>query len=198
MFQILQIAIWRISEDRFLHSDSIPGVKVPVKPFCGIMGVAPKTDGEYPTMPPGSHGGNMDIKYLTEGSTLYLPVFNEGALFSVGDVHIAQGDGEVCVSAVETSAIVTLEFEIKEGQILGEPYFETATHFSTTGFATTLDDACRNALRNLVRYLVVEMKMRKEAAYMLASVAADLKVFEVVDAPHVLAGAMIPKNIFSS
>ena len=191
------ITIWKISEDRsFIHSDSLPGVNVSLKPFCGIMGVAPKAAGVFPTLPPGYHGGNIDIKYLTEGSTLYLPIFNEGALFSVGDVHMAQGDGEVCISAAETDATVTLRFGLRQGQLFDEPYFETPTHFSTTGFATNLDEACKKALRNLIRCFEVEKKMKKESAYILASVAADLKVFEVVNAPNVLAGAMISKAIF--
>jgi acetamidase/formamidase len=191
-----QLAIWRIESDRFLHCDSIPNVRVPVRPFCGAMGVAPRISGEIPTMPPGCHGGNLDIKYLTVGSTLYLPIFNQGALFSIGDAHLAQGDGEVCVTAVETSGLVTLEFGIKNGQILEEPYFETETHFATTAFATTIDVACRKALKYLIQYLVSEKNLLKDSAYMLASVAADLKVFEVVDSPHVLAGAMIPKSLF--
>jgi acetamidase/formamidase len=190
------LAFWKVGKDGFLRSESIPGVKVPIAPFCGIMGVAPGEDGEFSTMPPGSHGGNMDIKYLTKGSTLYLPIMNEGALFSVGDVHIAQGDGEVCVTGVETSATVKLQFSLKEGQVLSEPYFETSTHFSTVGSDTNLDEACRKALRNLIHYLTREKQMTRESAYMLASIVADLKIFEVVDLPNVLAGAMIPKSSF--
>jgi acetamidase/formamidase len=189
---------WEANEDNtFAESLSLPGVRVAIAPFCGVLGVAPGDDGEFSTLPPKEYGGNMDIKYLTKGSTLFLPVFNKGALFSVGDAHMAQGDGEVCISGIETSAKVTLQFQIEKGKRIPEPRFETPTHFGITAYSKTIDDGCQKALNYAITFLREEKNLSWDSAYMLCSVAADLKVFEVVDVPHVLCGLMIPKDVLS-
>jgi len=99
---------------------------VPLAPFCGVMGVARAEDGEFRTRPPGVFGGNMDVRELSAGATLYLPVFNPGALFSAGDAHAAQGDGEVCINGIECPADVTLRFQLHKGQRLAGPVIESA------------------------------------------------------------------------
>jgi acetamidase/formamidase len=171
---------------------------LPIAPFCGMMGVAMAEDGEFSIIPPRSNGGNLDIKYLTLGSRLYLPVFVEGALFSVGDVHAAQGDGEVCTTAVETSAKVGLRFSIVRGPPILEPRFETKTHFAVTAFSDSTDDAFNKATGYMIDFLVSESGLDREQAYTLCSVGTDLKIFEIVDSPHVLAGMLISKEILSN
>jgi len=194
------LAIWEQCDDkesRLMMSKEIPNVKLPIEPFCGMMGVAMAEEGEFSNVPPRSNGGNLDIKYLTAGSRLFLPIFVEGALFSVGDVHAAQGDGEVCTTAIETSAKVRLRFGIMAGSSIPEPRFETRTHFAVTAFSTLIDDAFNKATDYMIDFLVKEYGLLREQAYVLCSVAADLKIFEVVDSPHVLAGMMIRKETLS-
>ena len=107
-------------------SRSLGTAVVPLRPFCGVMGVAPAEDGEFRTRPPGPFGGNMDVRELCAGATLYLPVLNPGALFSAGDAHAAQGDGEVCINGIECPAEVTLRFQVHRHQSLSGPFLESA------------------------------------------------------------------------
>ncbi len=174
-----------------------------MRPFCGVMGVAPKENGEFNAMPPGSHGGNMDIKHLTEGSKLILPVWNNGALFSVGDVHAAQGD-EVCVTAIECPGVVTLRFELIKNAKLSSPHFftsfkeqESKGHFVTTGISPDLMEASRQAVRGMIEHLSKHHKLAREEAYILWSVAADLRIHEIADTPNWVVGLAMPLNIFS-
>ncbi|MFC1650801.1 acetamidase/formamidase family protein [Candidatus Latescibacterota bacterium] len=172
------------------------GVRVKLDPFCGVMGVAWEETGEFRTIPPRKNGGNMDIRHLTAGTTLYLPVFVKGALFSTGDAHGAQGDGEVGVSAIETDLTVTARFSVIKGFSIEEPRYENDEYYATTGFGTTILEASRKATRFMVRHLSEQYALNTDEAYALCSVAMDLKICETVDMPHYLVSAHIPKDIF--
>lgn len=182
-----------------------PGIRVPLHPFCGVMGVAPAAKGRHATAPPGAHGGNMDIRQLTAGSTLYLPVFVPGALFSVGDVHAAQGDGEVSGTGIETEATVRLRFTVLKGPAIRQPRLRTTRaaavipgpYFATTGHDPDPRDAAREALRGMLDYLEHEHGLARTRAYMLASACVDLKLSQVVDAPNWTVSAFLPLSIFS-
>jgi len=138
----------------------------------------------------------MDVKYLTEGTTLYLPVAMKGALFSTGDSHAAQGDGEVCVSAIETDLTVTVRLSVRKDFSIDEPQYENDLFYATTGVGTTIIEAAKKATRFMIKHLTVNYKLSLEEAYVLCSVAMDLKICEVVDLPNYLVSAHIPKNIF--
>jgi acetamidase/formamidase len=174
-----------------------PGIEIPLAPFPGVIAVAPATEELLRTIPPRANGGNMDIKYLTAGTTVYLPVFVEGALLSIGDTHAAQGDGEVCGTAFEAPMRVVLEVSVvKGGRSIAEPEYETDEYYATTGFAETIDEAARKATRYMIDYLVAERGLERGDAYALASLAGDLKINEVVDMPHMLVSMHMPKAIF--
>jgi acetamidase/formamidase len=170
------------------------------------MGVALDEPGVHSTAPPRRSGGNMDIKQLHEGSTLYLPVLVDGALFSVGDGHGAQGDGEVCITAVEMSARVTLRFGLAKGKRIAEPQFRmpgpvgvrtnTGSRFVTTAHGPDLYASSQQAIRYMIEHLVEERGLSREEAYVLCSVAVDLKISEVVDAPNWIVAAFLPEMVF--
>jgi acetamidase/formamidase len=173
-----------------------PGIEIPVHPFFGSMGVAPPADfGRYDSTPPTISGGNMDNKELVAGSTLYLPVWNKGALFEIGDGHAGQGNGEVDVTAMETSLIGTLEFVVRKDLHIAYPRAETPTHYIAMGFDDDLSIAAHKAVREMVAFLVKEKHMSRDDAYMLVSVAGDLDVTEVVDRNKGL-HVMLPKALF--
>jgi len=183
-----------------------PGVRIPLEPFLGVMGVALAEPGEHSTVPPRKTGGNMDIKQLTAGTTLYLPVAVDDALFSAGDGHAAQGDGEVCITAIETTMTATLRFSVRRDRALSGPEFETTRplsprtnggpHFVTTGIAPDLMDASKEAVRAMIQYLVAVRGLTRDEAYVLSSVAVDLKISEVVDRPNWVVSAFLPLAIF--
>ena len=174
-----------------------PGIEIPIHPFPGVIGVAPVTEELLNTIPPRANGGNMDIKYMTAGTTVYLPVFVEGGLLSIGDTHAAQGDGEVCGTAFEAPMRVVLEVGVvKGGRPIAEPQYETDEYYATTGFAETIDEAARKATRYMIDYLVAERGLERGDAYALASLAGDLKINEVVDVPHMMVSMHMPKAIF--
>jgi len=174
-----------------------PGVTIPLRPFFGSMGVAPPAGfGRYDSTPPTINGGNMDNKELVAGTTLFLPVWTEGALFEVGDGHAGQGNGEVDVTALETSLIGTLEFVLHKGTKQTYPRAETPTHYIAMGFDDDLSIAAHKAVREMVDFLVAAKGLSRDDAYMLVSVAGDVDITEVVDrnkGVHV----MMPKAIFS-
>lgn len=158
------------------------GGELRLRPFFGVMGVAPEPSmGRIPSLPPGEHGGNLDNRELGEGATLYLPVWNRGALFSVGDGHAVQGDGEVCLTAIETSLSGTFEFHVRKDLALDFPRAETATHCITMGADPDLDLAAKQALRRMINDLVIRSGMMPEDAYRLCSLAAELRVTQLVD-----------------
>lgn len=171
-------------------------IRIPLEPFPGVMGVAPPTDSMLSTIPPRANGGNMDNRHLVAGTTVYLPVFVTGALFSIGDTHAAQGDGEVSGTGIEAPMRIILELNvIKDGRVIPEPQYETDEFYGVTGYATTLDEAARKATRYMVDYLEEEHGLERTEAYVLSSLAADLKISEVVDVPHVLVSMHIPKEV---
>ncbi|CAN5251248.1 acetamidase/formamidase family protein [soil metagenome] len=173
-----------------------PGVRIPLHPFFGSMGVAPPPGfGRYDSTPPSVHGGNMDDKALVAGTTLYLPVHAAGALFEVGDGHAGQGDGEVDVTALETSLIGTFQFVMHKDMHVKYPRAETPTEYISMGFDDDLSIAAHKAVREMVDFLIAEKHLSKDDAYMLASVAADLHLTEVVDRNKGVHMAL-PKAVF--
>ena len=179
-------------------------VAVPIAAFPGVMGTALDEPGGHSTMPPRKNGGNMDIKQLTRGTTLYLPVWVDGALFSVGDGHAAQGDGEVCVTAVEMSARVTLRFDLLRDRRQAEPTLRApgplaaggGPYFATTAHGPDLFASAQQAIRYMIDHLVRERGLSREEAYVVSSVAADLKISEIVDSPNWIVSAFLPESIF--
>ncbi len=158
------------------------GLELPLKPFFGIMAVAPPANwGPVASPPPRRNGGNMDNKELVAGATLYLPIHVDGALFSVGDGHGVQGDGEVCITAIETGLIGTFELHVRDDMTLEWPLAETPTHIITMAFDPDLDDAVVIALRNMIKLICARTNLSREDAYTLCSLAADLRVTQVVN-----------------
>ena len=174
-----------------------PGIIIPLHPFFGSMGVAPPPSfGRYDSTPPTINGGNMDNKELVAGTTLYLPVHAKGALFEVGDGHAGQGNGEVDVTAMETSLVGTFQFVLHKGQKASGPRAETPTHYIAMGFDDDLSVATHKAVSEMVAFLVAQKGMSRDDAYMLVSVAGDVDITELVDrnkGVHV----MMPKAIFA-
>ena len=175
-----------------------PGIEVPLEPFFGSMGVAPPaTFGKVDSAPPGINGGNMDDKKLVAGTTLFLPVYAPGALFQAGDGHAAQGNGEVTITALETSLIGTFEFILHKKVNTPYPRAETPTAYISMGFDEDLSNATRKAVRNMIDWLVSAKGMTRDDAYMLVSVAGDVEITELVDrnkGVHVV----LPKAVFVS
>ena len=160
----------------------LPGLDVPLDPFFGVMGVAPPPAwGPQPTMAPQAFGGNLDNKELRAGATLYLPVFAPGALFSAGDGHGAQGDGEVCLTGLETGMDGVFRLTVRKDLGWTWPFAETAEHLISMGMNEDLDDAARQALREMIAHLVRRTSLSREEAYMLCSLAGDLHVTQTVD-----------------
>ena len=173
-----------------------PRIEVPLAPFFGIMATGPARNlGRVSSGPPGAFGGNIDLKDLTAGSTLYLPVHVPEALFMVGDGHAAQGDGEVDLTAIETSLTGTFRFELIKGRPLAWPRAETPTHWITLGLHENLEEAMKMAIRECIKFLAEEKGLARADAYALASIAVDFEVTQVVDGVKGI-HAMIPKGIF--
>jgi acetamidase/formamidase len=179
-------------------------VQVPLAPFMGILAVAPDpvvgepgvtVPGVQSSRPPGAFGGNLDVKDLKAGTTVYLPVFHRGALFYAGDPHGAQGDGEVSGTAIEQSLSGVFRFTVHKGAAPPGPRAETDTHFLIMGIDLDLDRAMRNATWEVVSFLVKEKQLTPAEALSLASIAVDFRVSEVVDLTQVVTG-YIPKSIF--
>ena len=171
-------------------------ITIPLRPFPGVMGVAPDTDEMLSTIPPRVNGGNMDNPHLTAGTTVYFPVFVEGALFSIGDTHAAQGFGEVCGTAIEAPMKIIYEVNvIKNSRAIKEPQYETEKYYAVTAFATTIDEAAKKATGYMIDYLVEEHGLGRTEAYVLCSLAGNLEIVEVVDVPHVLVSMHMPKNV---
>ena len=184
-----------------------PGGRVPLKPFAGTIGVAPAEPGLHSIVPPRNCGGNMDVRDLAAGTELYLPVQVPGALFSVGDTHAAQGDGEVCGTAIESPMKVALRFELAKDAGLKTPRFTTSgpvtRHFDgqgyevTTGIGPHLMTAAKDAVHAMVDLLARRFGMRPVEAYMLCSVCADLRISEIVDQPNWVVSFYFPRLVLS-
>lgn len=175
-------------------------IRIPLRPFAGVMGVAPATDSMLSTIPPRANGGNMDNRHLTAGTTVYFPVFVPGALFSIGDTHAVQGDGEISGTAIESPMRIVYELNLVRGAgaPIAEPQYENDQTYGVTAFATTIDEAARKASRYMIDYLTAEHGLSRPDAYLLASLAADLKIAEVVDVPHVLVAMHIDKTVLGT
>jgi acetamidase/formamidase len=172
------------------------GIDIPLRPFFGSMGVAPpKEIGKWNSAPPWIHAGNLDNKELVAGTTLFIPVHVKGALFEIGDGHAAQGNGEVDITAIETSLKGTLQFFVHKNQSLKWPRAETSTHIITMGCDRDLNAATHIAVREMIHYLMQEKKLSQADAYMLCSIAVDVNITQLVDG-NVGVHAMLPKNIF--
>lgn len=183
----------------------LPGVRIPLAPFCGELGVAP-TGPARSTIPPTETGGNMDTRHLTAGSRLWLPVRVPGALFSLGDGHAAQGDGEVCGTAIETPVRVSVRLTVRKDVRVTAPEFETAGPlgastntagwFATDGVGPDLFQAARESVRRMIDRLGARHGLSAVDAYMLVSVAGDLRISEVVDQPNWIVTCYMPTSIF--
>jgi acetamidase/formamidase len=199
----LRISLVDAAAGRVVWSDE---VSLPYRPFPGTIGVAPAAPGRHPILPPSRWGGNLDTKHLVAGSTLYLPVGVEGALFSLGDTHAAQGDGEVCGTAIETAMDVVVRLSVRRDFQVDAPQYrvaegalvtgERSAYHVSTGVGPDLMEASRDAIRATIRRLEAERRLDREEAYALCSVAVDLRIHEVVDAPNWVVGAFLPDDLF--
>ncbi len=182
-----------------------PGIRVPLAPFCGEVGVAPR-EGPLSTIPPDLHGGNMDTRHLVAGTTLYLPVFVAGANLSMGDGHATQGDGEVCGTAIEAPMRATVRVTARNDLHVTGPEFEAAPdpwagqrqgrRYATDGIGPDLMTAARDATRRMIEWLGREHGLEPVQAYLLCSVAVDLRISEIVDVPNYVVTAHCPLDIF--
>tara|TARA_E500000178_G_C17005441_1_gene747860 strand:- start:964 stop:1899 length:936 start_codon:yes stop_codon:yes gene_type:complete len=170
-----------------LHADSnegeLPwGKRLPLRPFFGVMGCAPPADwGAVSSIQPRAHGGNMDNKELIPGATLYLPIFVDGALFSAGDGHACQGDGEVCVTAIETALQGVFRLTVRADMQLSLPQAEDAENLITMAFNEDLDEAAKDALRQMLDVITARTNLTREQAYSLCSLTADLRITQIVN-----------------
>jgi acetamidase/formamidase len=180
-------------------------VTLPLRPFPGTIGVAPAEPGEFPILPPSRWGGNLDVRHLEAGTTLYLPVGVEGALLSLGDTHAAQGDGEVCGTAIESAMDVAVRVTVRRDLSLKAPAFDipSAEPVSQPGFhvctgvAPDLMEASRDAVRSMIAFLGEQHGLDRQEAYALTSVACDLRIHELVDAPNWVVGLFLPESVLA-
>lgn len=197
------LKVWELHDD---HAYFKPGIRIPLEPFCGVMGVAPAEPGSLDTIPPRLNGGNIDIKQLVKGSKLFLPVLHPQALFSLGDAHAAQGDGEVCGTAIEGPMIVTVRLGLHKGESIPELQYTTPGsavekanqkgYYVATGHDPDLYVAAQKAVRNMISHMARHYDLTQHEAYALCSVAVDLRVSEIVDAPNWIISAFLPLDIF--
>jgi len=181
-------------------------IAVPLAPFFGTMGVCAAGASAVPVMPPGNFGGNMDTRQLVRGSTLYLPVQVDGALFSCGDAHGCQGDGEVCVTGLEAPMYAALRFTLEKGRSLAGPQYRTpapltprvdvAPFYGTTGVGPDLYVAAQDAARAMIDHIAATYGLGREDAYVLSSLCVDLKISEIVDAGQYIVSALLPEAVF--
>jgi acetamidase/formamidase len=205
--QFAEPALYIWSYDRSLMTSAAfsPKGKVPMKPFAGTIGLAPAEPGLHSVVPPRRVGGNLDIRDLAPGTVLYLPIEVAGALFSVGDTHAAQGDGEVCGTAIESPMSAVLSFDLEKRANLRTPRFTTpgpvARHLDgsgyevTTGIGPDLMEAARAAVSNMIELLGRGHGLGANDAYMLCSVAGDLRISEIVDQPNWVVSFYFPRLI---
>jgi acetamidase/formamidase len=170
------------------------GIHIPLKPFFGILGVA-TAETNRSSVPPGSYGGNIDNRELQAGSKIFLPVFVPGALLSIGDGHSAQGDGEIDVTAIETSMNGTIQINLRKDLKFTNPIAETPTDIITLGFGETLDEAFEFALKQMITWLERFVGLSAEEAYVLCSLAVNFHITQVVNTPQKGVHGMLPKSI---
>jgi acetamidase/formamidase len=200
----------------FTGADTGRQARIPIAPFMGIYGVAPLRKGMYRTLPPnvsGGMGGNADIRQFVKGARIQFPVYVEGAKFSAGDGHMAQGDGEVCVTAIETLMAVTVRFQVIKNTIIASPRAIVPAadpsqlampaemlgrgYYHTTGTGPDLMENAKNAVRDMVDWLVADQQLSLHEAYAICSVAGDLKISEAVDLPNWVVSMTVPRGIFT-
>jgi acetamidase/formamidase len=198
--------IWKYDAKTLAPAMYGPGGKVPLKPFCGTIGLAPAEPGLHSIVPPRRVGGNMDIRDMAAGTVLYLPVAVKGGLFSVGDTHATQGDGEVCGTAIESPCTLAAKFELVKGANLPFPRLTTpgpvARHMDvkgyevTTGIGPDLMEGAKAAVSGMIDLLSKRYNMAPVEAYMLCSVCADLRISEIVDLPNWVVSLYFPRVVF--
>ncbi len=184
-------------------------IHIPIQPFCGTMGVATAEPGRHDVLPPTAGAGNIDTRHLNVGTRLYLPVLVDGALFSAGDCHAAQGDGEVCVTGIECPMAFTLRFDVKRDRSVKpwryqfvtppgplQPRSDERGYFAATALGPDLMENARNAVRDVIDWLVAEKDLSREDAYVLCSLAADLKISQIVDQPNFGVSAYLALSVF--
>jgi acetamidase/formamidase len=192
------------------HAELRPGIRIPLQPFCGTMGVATDEPGRHDVLPPTKGAGNIDTRHLNVGTKLYLPVFVPGAMFSAGDCHAAQGDGEVCVTGIECPMAFSLRFDVKKGYGLRpwsyrfvtppgplQPRSDERGYYACTALGPDLMEDAKNAVRDMVDWLVGDQQLSLHEAYAICSVAGDLKISEVVDLPNWVVSMTVPRGIFT-
>jgi acetamidase/formamidase len=180
-----------------MTAEFLPGIVIPLRPFYGSIGLAPAPElGRVSSNPPGRHAGNMDNRELVAGSTLYIPVFARGALFEIGDGHVAQGDGEVDQTAIETSLRGRLQLTVRKDMKLKWPRAETATDYISMATDPDLVIATKTAIQEMIDFLVSEKKLTRHQAYQLVSIAGNVAITQLVDKPNVGVHVKLPKSIF--
>ena len=199
--------LWKYNKDNPIESIYSTYGKVPLKPFVGTIGLALKEPGNHSIVPPRHCGGNLDIKDLSKGSKVRFPVQIPGALLSLGDTHAAQGDGEICGTAIESPMKVIVKINLIKNMKISSPQFETfgpvSNHidqdgyFVTTGVGPDLMEGAKNAIRSMIDLLVKKLNMPDSKAYMFCSVCADLRISEVVDVPNWVVSCYFPKSVFN-
>jgi amidase len=173
-----------------------PGVRIPLRPFPGLIAVAPRVR-VASNIPPGDYGGNMDTKDMVAGTTLFLPVFVPGALVVCGDLHPTQGDGESSSTSVECCGTITLTIEVRKGRTIPRPQIETPDAYATFASGESLQEAYETALLDMVHFLAAEKRMSPEDAYLLCGLAGDIRICQLVNI-RPAARVVVPKEVFTS
>jgi acetamidase/formamidase len=198
--------IWKLAGGQ---TRSLPGVTLDLHPFCGVLGVQRAAPGEFRTRAPGTFGGNMDVRHLTAGSTLLLPVFTPGAGLCAGDAHAAQGDGEVCINGMEAPMTVTLRIHLVKHRPLDGPVLLTGGELTPPRYRTrpwrvfiesdeNPREACKRVVRRAIAHLVERLGITRELAYTLCSVVLDLKLSQLVNQPVTTVSGYLPEAIFDA
>jgi len=197
---------WRI-EGETCYSTELDYIRVPFEPHPGVVGVAPREAGRFNTAPPRANGGNLDVRDMVIGSTIWLPVLVEGALFATGDCHAAQGQGEVCVTGIEAPMTMTMRITLRKDLRVEETQLRRPSPMSkldsrgyhiTTAHGPDLMTNAKNAVRYMIDWLCRNHAMNRSQAYILCSVAGDLKISEIVDAPNWVVSFHMPLAVFGS
>ena len=195
---------WRI-DGATITSTELDHISLPYEPHTGVVGVAPREAGRFSTFPPRANGGNLDVRDMTIGSTIWLPVLVEGALFATGDCHAAQGQGEVCVTGIEAPMIVTMRFKLLKGVNLPEVQLrrpspmsklDTRGYHITTAHGPDLMENAKKSVRYMIDWLASNQRMNRSQAYILCSVAGDLKISSIVAAPNWVVSFHMPLAVF--
>jgi acetamidase/formamidase len=195
------LRVFDISNGEFAQLES---ATIPLDPFLGTMGVCPGGAEKQPVMPPGPFGGNMDTRQLNRGTTLFLPVHTPGALFSTGDAHGVQGDGEVCVTGLEAPMYASLRFTLEKGRTIPAPQYRTAGRpsplgplYGTAGVGGDLYKAAQDAVMAMIEHIDRTYGLTPEDAYLLCSLCVDLRISEIVDAGQYIVSALLPEMVFA-